>query len=96
LESKLLYCSLSGKALRRGAPPEFWKHAGENSSPRNPAPSRNPGQKQTLLGAIFKKFSEKTIFKLKLNLSLNYLNFSSNFYSTKPSVGLPKLLRLSL
>jgi hypothetical protein len=37
----------------------------------------NPGLKRTWLGAIFKKFSVKTSFKLKINLIRNNLNFNS-------------------
>jgi hypothetical protein len=43
----------------------------------NPAPERNPGLKQTRLGAIVKKLSVKTTFKLKTNKIQNNLNFSS-------------------
>jgi hypothetical protein len=75
----------SEKALLRGASPEFLKNAGAHSSLGNPAPERNSGLKLTRLSAIFKKFSFKTSFKLKINLIQNYLKFSS----TQPNLPSP-------
>jgi hypothetical protein len=67
----------SEKAIRRGTPPEFWKNTGANSSSENSVPDRNHGLKRTHLGAIFKKLSVNTTFKLKINLIRNNLNCSS-------------------
>jgi hypothetical protein len=50
-------------SLRRGAPPEFYNHAGTNLSAVNPAPERNPELKCTRTEAIFKKFNVKKNFK---------------------------------
>jgi hypothetical protein len=55
----------------RGAPPEFKKHAGANSSPGNPAPGGNPRLKSTRIGDNFKKLVVKTTFKLKINIKWN-------------------------
>jgi hypothetical protein len=62
-------------AIGRGVPPGFWKHAGANCSPGNPAPERNPG-----LGAILKKFCMKTTLKTKINLIRKTLNFVSTVH----------------
>jgi hypothetical protein len=53
-------------ALRRGAPPEFYNHAGANSSAENPDPRRNPGLKHTWTDVTFKKFKMKKIIKVKI------------------------------
>jgi hypothetical protein len=41
----------------------------------NSAPERNTGLKRTRIGAILKKFIVKIMFKLKINLIWNTLNF---------------------
>jgi hypothetical protein len=53
---------------------------------------RNPGLKRSRTGAIFKKFIVKTTFSYKRDPEY----FELQFYWTKPSVGLPNLVRLSL
>jgi hypothetical protein len=58
--SELCWSSFGGKS----APKRSFSgvHAGLNSSPKNPAPGRNPELKRTRLGTIFKKFNVNTRF----------------------------------
>jgi hypothetical protein len=54
---------------------ELLKIHKKHAPPGNPAPGGNPGLKRTLVGAIFKKFFMKTIFKSNINLIRKVLNF---------------------
>jgi hypothetical protein len=70
-------------ALRRGAPLEFYNHAGANCSPGNPdpAPERNPDLKHTQIGAIYKKFHRENDIKIKNQRDPEY--FKLQFYSNQ-------------
>jgi hypothetical protein len=57
-----------------------------------PAPERNPGLKGTCTDAIFEKFNVKTNFKLTNKCDPEIFQI----YPTKPSIGLPNLVSLSL